>query len=328
MDLDLKKNSVIWDGKRQGFYEAYYVQVNDPVSGMAWWFRYSILVPKKGKGTPYAALWAVQYDQSGARGPIAMKHIYPISHFRCEKDRFILYIEDGFLTGSHATGKIKHGDRSLSWDIQWVPIDNNFIHYPEFWYKMPIPRTKLVSPNRATTGGGFIRWNEGEFYLKDALIHVGHVWGASHSKRWVWVRSHGFEENPTVVFEGLWIPIVGSFGVSMCWLNLDGELTRMTNFGNSWQLKNMQSSNAWGLNASNPKFGIDGEVVIDPSRIAGITYHDPDGSRRFCYNSKVATIRMNAFNKGSGDISSLTAPGTAAFEICLPSELDKFQILV
>lgn len=326
--LDLKKNAIIWDGKREGFYEAFYIQVNDPVSGMAWWFRYSVVVPREGRGLPYAALWAVQYDQSGARGPVAMKHIYPVSHYRFEKDRFILYIEDGFLTNSHSTGKIKHGDRALEWDIQWTPVSNNFIHYPSFLYKAPFPRTKVVSPHWATMGGGFIRWNDGEFFLKDALIHVGHVWGTSHSKKWVWIRSHGFEENPMVVFEGLWAPLFGSFGVSLCWFQVDGQLTRFTDFGACWQLKRFLKNNEWGLKMNNSRFKIEGAVTIDPSQVAGITYHDPDGSRRFCYNSKVSTIRMNVVDKKLKDKFTLTAPGTAAFEICLPTELAQFSMLV
>lgn len=326
--MNIKENRVIWDGRREGFYEAFYIQCNDPVSGMAWWFRYSIMVPKKGRGLPYAALWAVQYDQSGVRGPFAMKHIYPISHVRIEKDRFILYIEDSFLTNSHATGKIRHGGRSLEWDIQWTPVGKNFIHYPDCLYTLPYPRSKVASPHWATTGAGFIRWNDGDFFLKDALIHVGHVWGSSHSKRWAWVHTHGFEENPTAVFEGLWMPMCDSYGLSMCYFQLDGRLRRYVKFGHSWQLKKFLDTNGWKLKMDDSVFGIEGAVSVDPSQIAGITYQDPDGSRRYCYNSKVGNIRLNVQDKENKDKLTLTAPGTAAFEICLPKELDKFSTLI
>lgn len=324
--MDLKKNQVIWDGKKEGFYEAYFVQVNDPVSGMAWWFRYSILVPKKGRGLPYAATWAVQYDMSGARGPIAMKHICPLSHYKVEKDRFILYIEDGFLTNSHSTGKIKHGDRSLQWDVQWVPISENFIHFPESWYSSPFPRSKLVSPHWATTGNGFIRWNDGEFYLKDALIHVGHVWGTSHSKRWVWTRSHGFEEDPRMVFEAIFVPLFGPFGLAKCWLNVDGKIERFTKAGCDWHLKSFQNEHLWPFEFSGNGHHVSGKVTVDPSQVAGITYHDPDGSRRYCYNSKVATINLTL--KKDGESTHLTAQNTAAFEVCLPKQLDQFKVLI
>jgi len=326
--IDLKKNSVIWDGTRDGFYEAYYIQVNDPVSGMAWWFRYSILVPKAGRGTPYAALWAIQYDPSGACGPIAMKHISPLNHFRYEKDRFILYLEDGFMTNSHATGKIRHGDRGLEWDIQWVPDNECFIHYPDLWYKTSFPSSKVVSPHWATTGGGFVRWNEGEFFLSDALIHVGHVWGNSHSKKWVWVHSHGFEENEKAVFEGLWAPICGPFGMSMCWLQIDGERQRFIDFGANWNLSRFMNKHTWPLKLGNSAFQLRGDIAVDPSQIAGITYHDPDGGHRFCYNSKIASINMDLKNKKSGERSTLTAPNMSAFEFCVPEEVSQFKMLV
>jgi hypothetical protein len=326
--INLNENSVVWDGERKGFYEAYYIQCNDPVTGMAWWFRYSLMIPMSGRGTPYCALWAVQFDQSGTRGPIAMKHVFPISHYRFEKERFILYIEDGFVTNSHATGKIRHGDKSLEWDIQWTPVDNCFVHYPKILYRLPFPRTKVVSPHWATTGGGFIRWNDGEFYMSDALIHVGHVWGASHSKRWVWVHTHGFEENPTAVFEGLWVPIAGSFGMTMCWFQMDGKMSRFTNFGKLWRPDGFLASNRWPLKLEDGVFKLDGSVVVEPSLMAGLTYHDPTGDRRYCYNSKVSTVNLDVTDKKAGEKVILTAPATAAFEICLPHELPQFQMLV
>lgn len=328
MQIDLKKDSVVWDGKKNGFFEAYYIQCNDPVRGMGWWFRYSILIPKKGCGQPYAALWAVQYDQSGAVGPVAMKQIAPISHFRIQKDRFILYIEEAFLTNSHAMGTIKHGDRALHWDIQWTPSEENFLHFPPSFYNLPFPRSKVCSPNWASRGGGFIRWNDNEFYLKDALIHVGHVWGTSHSKRWAWCHSHGFDESQKVVFEGLWSPMVGSLGLSKCWLKIARDVVEFKNLSMNWQLDDFLKWYKWKFSGKSERFDIDGEIIVDPSHVAGIIYHDPDGSRRFCYNSKIATIQMDVFRKDSNDRFQLNAPLSSSFEICLPHELKQFPILV
>lgn len=326
--MDLKKNSVMWDGEQEGFFEAFYIQCNDPVSGMAWWLRYSVMIPKKGRGLPYAAVLAVQFDPSGALGPIAMKHVYPVNHFHFEKDRFILYIEDGFITNSHATGKIRHGDRSLSWDIQWVPSDECFLHYPEFLYGTSFPTTKVTAPHWATTGSGFIRWNDGEFFLEDALIHVGHLWGTSHAKKWAWAHSHGFTENESAVFEGLWAPILGPLGVSVCAFKIDGVLNRFTSLGWKWPLKKFLRNNEWKFKLNNSKYKIDGLITVDPTHVAGVAYHDPLGSRRFCYNSKIATIRMDVHDKKNNDKLTLNAPNTAAFEVALPKELSKFSILV
>jgi hypothetical protein len=326
--VDVKKNALVWDGVSKGFYEAYYIQCNDPISGMAWWFRYSILIPKKGHGHPYAALWAVQFDPAGGLGPVAMKHVAPINHFRYEKDRFILYIDNGFMTNSHATGAIKHGDKSLKWDIQWTPIDAVFMHYPECLYSSPVPKSKVTSPHWATMGGGFIRWNEGEFFLRDTLIHVGHVWGSLHSQKWAWVHCHGFKENPTAVFEGLWVPLGGSLGLSKCWFNIDGSISSFWNVGRIWQEEKYLATNQWQLKLKNSKFGIGGTINVDPSQVAGVTYHSPDGSRRFCYNSKVSNIDLDVSDKNKRESYKLHAPGTAAFELCLPDELEKFPILV
>lgn len=325
---DLRQNTVIWDGKRKGFFEAFYVQCNDPLRGMGWWFRYSILIPEKGRGQPYAALSAVQYDQSGASGPIAMKHIMPISHYRIQKDRFIVYLSDAFITNSHATGMIKHGDKTLRWDIQWMPSDSVFLHYPEFVYKMPFPRSKVASPNWSSRGGGFVRWNDNEYYLNDVLIHVGHVWGNSHTKRWAWTHSHGFDESQKVVFEGLWTPICGSFGVAVCWLKIAREIVKFTNVGNLWQLDSFLKDGTWKFSGKSPRFDIDGLISTDPAHIAGVTYHDPDGSRRYCYNTKIASAKMSVFRKTNNDKFELNAPLATGFEICVPKELKEFQILV
>ena len=326
--VDPKKDALIWDGTQEGFYEAYYIQCNDPVRGMGWWFRYSILIPKKGHGQPYAALWAIQYDQSGATGPVAMKHILPINHLRYQKDRFVLYLAESFLTSSHAMGSISHGDRSLKWDIQWVPSDTTFVHFPECVYNMPYPKSKVVSPNWASRGGGYIRWNDNEYFLSDALIHVGHVWGSAHSKRWAWAHSHGFDESQKVVFEGLWVPVVGSYGMSMNWLNIAREVIQFRNYGRLWQLEEFLTGKPWKFKGKSRGFNVDGTILVDPEHVAGVTYHDPGGGRKFCYNTKIATIKMNVLRKDNKDSFELNAPLASSFEVVLPYELPQFPILV
>ena len=59
---------------------------------------------------------------------------------------------------------------------------------------------------------------------------------------------------------------------------------------------------------------IEGELVAEPSDVIGLTYTDTDGRPKYCYNSALATCRMQVAGKAF-ERAELVAQRRAMFEI-------------
>ena len=59
---------------------------------------------------------------------------------------------------------------------------------------------------------------------------------------------------------------------------------------------------------------IEGEIVVDPADVIGLTYTDTDGGSKYCYNSAIATCRIQVVGKAF-ERRELMATRRAMFEI-------------
>ncbi len=59
---------------------------------------------------------------------------------------------------------------------------------------------------------------------------------------------------------------------------------------------------------------IEGEIVAEPSDVLGLTYTDTDGTTKYCYNSALATCRIQVAGKAFTR-AELTATRRVMFEI-------------
>jgi hypothetical protein len=77
-----------------------------------------------------------------------------------------------------------------------------------------------------------------------------------------------------------------------------------------------------------------GEVDAPRESLVGVTYHDPDGDLAYCYNSEVASMRLNVWDRSSRVRSdwvlrdTLVADGTAHFEYAQRTPVEGVQLLV
>jgi cAMP-dependent protein kinase regulator len=58
---------------------------------------------------------------------------------------------------------------------------------------------------------------------------------------------------------------------------------------------------------------LSGEVDVRREQLVGVTYHDPDGEKAYCYNSETASLQARLWEDGRL-VEELTAPGRAHFE--------------
>jgi hypothetical protein len=62
-----------------------------------------------------------------------------------------------------------------------------------------------------------------------------------------------------------------------------------------------------------------GQVDAERERLAGVTYHDPDGEPAYCYNTETASMRLHVYERarqvgGWAHTNTLISSGRAHFE--------------
>src|ERR1039458_10616086 len=118
-------NALRWDGS-PGHYEAYYLTLTDPASGVGLWIRYTMLAPRGPDATPTAALWfvAIDPDQDAARATIGRRATFPIDRLHARREPFGLRIDAATLGDDGMTGAFA----DVSWDLRWRPDDRGYAH--------------------------------------------------------------------------------------------------------------------------------------------------------------------------------------------------------
>jgi hypothetical protein len=77
---------------------------------------------------------------------------------------------------------------------------------------------------------------------------------------------------------------------------------------------------SWAFEALDGRRRITGEVDARREDLVGVTYHDPDGEHAYCYNSEVASMRLQVWERtgrGAGGWTlrdALVSDGRAHFE--------------
>ena len=71
---------------------------------------------------------------------------------------------------------------------------------------------------------------------------------------------------------------------------------------------------SWAFGASARDQMIAGEIVVEPADVIGLTYTDTDGGSKYCYNSAIATCRIQVAGKAF-ERRELMATRRAMFKI-------------
>jgi hypothetical protein len=155
------------------------------------------------------------------------------------------------------------------------------------------------------------------------------VWGTRHAARWAWAHCNdlrtleGERRSGTFVDAvsayaarggrelGPATPVVGRFG---------GEDFAATDPLAVVRAKSRFGLSTWRFEARSGRRKVVGEVDAPRQTLAGVTYHDPDGTPAYCYNSEVASMRLFVWDRTArgrfGWVlrDTLVADGRAHFE--------------
>lgn len=319
MRLSEQDNQLRWDGRKPGFYEVYYLKVNDPRVGIAAWLRYTLLAPQRGD--PVAEIWGFFFHRNQPAENAGLKATYPWSETRVEQIPFRFATRSAELTHAEARGELVGGGRRLRWDLRWEPNAATVRLLPFRWmYEGPFPRTKVLSPNFDIRLSGFLEVDDRVYPLAGAPGQQAHLWGTRHAARWVWGHCNAFVEDAEAVFEGLSAQIqLGPLPLPMLTLfvlRLDGRMIFMNGLSAMIRNRSQAEIGVWRFAGQGPGIRIQGEASTSLEHLVGAIYTDPDGSRRWCHNTKVGDLRLTIHQRSEGGWhrKELTAPGTCALE--------------
>lgn len=315
-------NEARWDGHRRGFYEVYYLKVNDLRTGTALWVRYTLLAPRDRRKPPVAELWAAFFDRSDPTHNLALKRTYPVTRMTIGQAPFFFRVGEAVLRHHRAMGGLAGKEGAITWDLSWEPSRETFYHFPSpTLYRVGFPKTKVLAPNLSVRMEGAYSVNGVTYHLKDAPGHQAHLWGTRQGLRWTWGNCSAFAEDPTAVFEGLSAQVkVGPLPTPALTLYAFCYQGRWYLFNSITQWFTNRSHSrlgTWDIFAQGQGIRFRGRVRSRIEDLIGVRYTDTDGSHLYCHNAKVGDMVLKVYRQQRGRwalVDTLTSRGAAAVE--------------
>ncbi|MBX7147684.1 hypothetical protein K1X76_01240 [bacterium] len=315
-------NRLRWDGSIRPFYEVYYLKLVDTQRRFSFWARYTVLAPKNPEEAPTASLWGIVSDPQ--LGVVALKKTYSLYEVDIfHQDHFIQILQN-HLSVDKTYGVIEEDGKKIEWDLHFEDPTEALTLYPHnFLYTLPFPKTKFLEPRLSTFVSGSITVNEERIAFERLEAHQAHLWGTAYAQNWAWGNCNQFHEDASAVFEGLSAVIkLGPFRLKahlfyFIWKNNEYKATGM------WRwLKNKSTHNllVWQFEAIASGYKFVGTIKRNTPDIIGVNYEGPNGEKRFCHSSMMATMELKVFEKQKKEwilVDTLTSH-SAAFETVDP----------
>jgi hypothetical protein len=316
-----------------GHYEVYYVSLTDGSSGAGAWIRYTMLAPQAGEAT--CALWFMAMDPRAGR-TAAFKQTFPIAALEAASSPFSLRIGEATLDDHGMRGACEGAE----WDLRWQPSLPGATHVHPLLERAKIAKTVLTLPPPDRAISGTLTVGGRPLELDGARGGQAHLWGSKHASRWTWAHCNDFrteagEPRPGTWFDGVsvFVPRMGAdFGPSTPIVGrFHGEDFNSISPARVLANRSRLGLNGWHAEARDGRRRI--VVAVEPERetLVGVTYQDPDGEPAYCYNTEVATMRVEVWDRnGSGWQlrESLIADGCAHFEYAQRQPVDELALRI
>jgi hypothetical protein len=301
-------NALRWDGSA-GHYEVWYLTLTDGASGVGLWIRYTISAPGE------AALWFVASDPRG--GVIARKAVRSIAEFHAGAGE--VRIGDALLADDRMLG----GFDDVAWDLRWSASGLSYRQVHPLVERLRLAQTVLELPHADLAIEGTVSYGGERLVLEGARGAQAHLWGSKHADSWAWVHCNDLHDAPGSFVDAVSVrvrrggreigpltPVVGHFG------ERDFRSISPLRVLSNWS---SYALTGWRFEAIDRARKLIVEVDAERDRLAGVTYHDPDGDPAYCYNTETASIRLHLYERaprvgGWAHAGALHADGRAHFE--------------
>ena len=292
---------------RAGHVESHFLKANSPDGRRALWIKHTLLVPVGKPEAAVAELWAVAFDEGGAR-KVAAKQRYPIQQARFEASPFRIAVPGATLTQHGAEGTLRQPGATFEWALTRTlapfPTSRSFRPFPSaLMYSGPFPRSKSLTPGPDLRLHGSFGVNGTHWNVDGWRGAQGHNWGSSHAHAYAWAHSNAWcEDGRGRPRDGVWLEALSGRTrlpgklitpwLSVAALALDGEVLRFDGVRALATRKRWVDTRSYAFEVSRAGATLYAEFRAETSQLAGLRYEDPDGTSLSCLNAKIALGRL------------------------------------
>ncbi len=322
----MNANALVWDGG-PGHYEVYYLTTTDPATGTGLWIRYTMRAPDDGPAE--CSLWFLAMKADGTR--YARKQTLPIDRMVAEAEPFRLRVGDCVLDDHGMSG---HMDKA-AWDLTWTPRLPPYEPVHPFFRRAKIAKTVFRLPHADLRVSGTVSYDGNAIELDGARGGQAHLHGTKHANRWTWTHCNDFtgedgSPRDDSFFEGVSV-FVPRFGREIgpntpIVARIEGEDFISTAPWHVTRTKSEFDLTTWKCDVSSKGRRLVATIEAPHASLVGVTYHDPDGEEAYCYNSEVAKMRLEVYDK-DGTLRDTLVSDRVHFEYAQRSKLDGVELL-
>jgi hypothetical protein len=297
------------------YYESRYIRANHPDRAQALWLRETLLLPTSGDAL--AEVWVMLFDPDGS-GNRALKVPHPVGV--------------SSLDQRSAEGSARSGDRTARWDLRITASSSQPVHLlTERGYRARIPtaKTRVDDPN--ATFDGVVEIDDIRVSIDGWTGSVNHNWGTRHTPAYAFGQVCGFDEAPGSTLEI--VTARARFGpvltpaATLFVFRHDGQEFAVRSVAGSLQTHGRYRPFHWTFGGRVGDQMIEGEMSTEPADVIGLRYTDTDGQSKYCYNSAIATCRVQVAGKAF-ERAELTATRRAMFEILTDTREEQVPLRV
>ena len=313
-------NAPVWDGRRAGHYEVWYLTFNHAPSRAGFWIRYTLESPRAG--VPYAQVWFAAFDGERPERSVALNRRYAVDALALQAAPFEVRIGPAVLRHDEARGALEGGGHAVRWDLAWEPSPATHRHLPDIVYRTDFADTRVLSPGPRIALSGSVEVDGRRFDLRAEPGGQTHLWGRKHAHAWAWGRCSAFTDGAEAFVEALTVRVRRAGlvlpPVTFLAVHLDGAELRSTSFRAALRSRGRFGTGRYAFTAESPDARVAGEFTCAPERMVQAEYADPDGARCFCANTEIGDLTLTVLRRAAGaawEERRLVAQGTAHFEV-------------
>jgi hypothetical protein len=304
-----------------GHVESYFVRANHPARPLAVWLKATILSPLEGP--PVAESWFIFFDGEAQR-TVAKRQTQPWVQARFPRGTATrvsaanLALDVAPHGGARGTVPTEAGEVrfELSWRPEPSPIAEPLSIFPyRFLLTGPFPKSKLLTPLPALRVSGRLEL-QGETVVLDGWTGMqGHNWGREHAFEYAWGQCL-FPEADAMVegFTGR-VRVAGrtSPRLSALVVRRGARTWRFDTLFDAWRQEASVTAELWTLRLRSGDG--EAELAMDAAGrpMVCLGYWNPDGALSYCFNSKLAKVRLTV-RPIDGAAFSLESPHGGALE--------------
>ena len=299
-----------------GLYESYYLTAHDPAGGRAVWIRYTVHQRPGQERT--GSLWCTYFDAEAGE-PVAGKVTVPAAQVARPTEGLVA-IGGAELSPTRARGELASPTLDAAWALSISGAERELRHLPADWmYGAALPKTKSLTPLPAAHFDGHLKVAGRDVSVDGWTGVIGHNWGAEHAERWVWLHGGAFTGRRSDTWIDVVLGRVRVGPVVLPWLasgalSVDGERIALGGPRRARSTKVDEHQHGARFVLTGEGVRVEGQVTSPAGQVVAWRYASPDLDERHSAHSSVADLVLHVRRAG-GEVLTLTAPGTATYEL-------------